>query len=259
MSYSFPCECGRTATVEAGQAGTTVTCPCGRAHTVPSLTKLRQTPPTRTEFVQSMGEESRTEFVIQGKELGECVEEYQCEDCKTHMAVRAESPLEYESTSVRAFCPKCTGTECYVKDCANPATEVLFHQVPVHTDKKGRRFLWKRGLKLGFKRNDTCLCANHAWFFRWLSRAVNVLVFLGLVLALPVVAASFVGLDQLALRNVWVRVVFLTGVASILFGVLLGGCLPTLTGLRKKPQFTYRFRAYDRDEGFHYQRDTRLL
>jgi len=42
MSFTLDCTCGRPVTVNAGQAGTAVTCECGATIAVPSLGRLRE-------------------------------------------------------------------------------------------------------------------------------------------------------------------------------------------------------------------------
>jgi hypothetical protein len=42
MSYTVACECGRTQSVSASEAGARRSCPCGREIIVPSLRALRQ-------------------------------------------------------------------------------------------------------------------------------------------------------------------------------------------------------------------------
>src|SRR4051812_9149400 len=42
QQYLLPCECGKATPVSVAQAGRTISCDCGREHTVPTLVGLRQ-------------------------------------------------------------------------------------------------------------------------------------------------------------------------------------------------------------------------
>jgi len=42
MTFNLDCTCGRSVSVSAGQAGTTVACECGQTVAVPSLGRLRE-------------------------------------------------------------------------------------------------------------------------------------------------------------------------------------------------------------------------
>jgi len=42
QQYLLPCECGKATPVSVAQAGRTISCDCGREHTVPTLAGLRQ-------------------------------------------------------------------------------------------------------------------------------------------------------------------------------------------------------------------------
>lgn len=44
MKYLLPCECGQSVEVEPGQAGQTVTCPCGKGLLVPSMLQVKALP-----------------------------------------------------------------------------------------------------------------------------------------------------------------------------------------------------------------------
>jgi hypothetical protein len=47
--YLLMCECGKTVTVEVGQAGEQVTCQCGANLDVPTLRKMRHLPPAEAK------------------------------------------------------------------------------------------------------------------------------------------------------------------------------------------------------------------
>jgi hypothetical protein len=52
-SYLLTCECGKSVSVEIGQAGERVNCQCGRALDVPPLRKLRHLPVAAAELERS--------------------------------------------------------------------------------------------------------------------------------------------------------------------------------------------------------------
>jgi hypothetical protein len=49
MKYLLPCSCGRSITIDIGQAGRRVTCACGASQDVPTLRAIRKLPPAGEE------------------------------------------------------------------------------------------------------------------------------------------------------------------------------------------------------------------
>jgi hypothetical protein len=88
MAFHLECECGRTAEVSEGRAGTTYTCECGRKQVVPSIVRRRvhQTPEMVVEALLRLGRlPEGKECVLCGTETGgelTCMTE--CEKARTH-------------------------------------------------------------------------------------------------------------------------------------------------------------------------------